>query len=209
MEKAKKTELTREKIFSAALVEFGTKGYREATLNNMCAVNNISKGLIYHNFKNKDDIYLLCVEYAIDAFISFMQKNYNEEEGLKGYLYLRNDFFSEKPLLGRIFFEALLQAPKHLSWDIKALKGELNEFVDSVYARAVSKLNLREGISREQAVEYCRMINEIFNGYYNTADFEDMSFSNVISNYEEGLSKMIDLMFYGIAREDSIIGVFE
>lgn len=209
MEKAKKTELTREKIFSAALVEFGTKGYREATLNNMCAVNHISKGLIYHNFKNKDDIYLLCVEYAIDAFIAYMQKNYDDEQGLKGYLYLRNEFFSQNTLLGRIFFEAVLQPPKHLDWDIKALKAELNEFTESVYERAINKVKLREGISKEQAVGYCRMINEIFNGYYNTADFEEITFASIISDYEEGLGKMLDLMFYGIAKENTLIGVFE
>lgn len=33
--------------------EFGSKGYRGASLNTICEAG-IPKGLLYHNFKNKD-----------------------------------------------------------------------------------------------------------------------------------------------------------
>ncbi|MCS4468495.1 hypothetical protein JTS96_08050 [Clostridium botulinum] len=32
-------------------MEFGTKDYGKASLNNICNDNNISKGLIYHYYK--------------------------------------------------------------------------------------------------------------------------------------------------------------
>ena len=50
MEKALKTKLTKEKIINAAIIEFGSSTYEEASLSAMCAAHNISKGLIYHNF---------------------------------------------------------------------------------------------------------------------------------------------------------------
>ena len=56
MKKEEKTRRTYEKIRNAAIVEFGTKSYENASLNTICSENNISKGLLYHNFKGKDDL---------------------------------------------------------------------------------------------------------------------------------------------------------
>ncbi|MBQ9624817.1 MAG: TetR/AcrR family transcriptional regulator [Clostridia bacterium] len=200
MEKAKKTELTQEKIFAAALKEFGTEGYKGSSLNNICKQNKISKGLIYHNFKNKDEIYLLCVEYSINYFIAYFKNKY-KHDGIKSYLSLRNEFFAKNPILGHIFFEAVLQPPKHLSWDIKLLTAPLSEYVTEVYMTAVKNMKLREGISTDDAMAYCKIINEVFNGYYNTEAFEGATLSKVISDYEEGMEKILDMLFYGIAEK--------
>lgn len=56
MKKAEKTELTKKKILHRAMQEFGSKGYRGASLNAICEAG-IPKGLLYHNFKNK----MLCI----------------------------------------------------------------------------------------------------------------------------------------------------
>ena len=43
MKKEEKTELTKERILTAAMEEFGEKGYAAAALNNICALNRKSK----------------------------------------------------------------------------------------------------------------------------------------------------------------------
>jgi TetR/AcrR family transcriptional regulator len=57
MKKEMKTELTKEKILSAAMKEFGAKGYEGASLNHICETG-IAKGLLYHNYENKDALFL-------------------------------------------------------------------------------------------------------------------------------------------------------
>ena len=57
MKKEEKTGLTKERILLAAMEEFGEKGYAAASLNNICAAG-IPKGLLYHNYENKDALYL-------------------------------------------------------------------------------------------------------------------------------------------------------
>lgn len=61
MKKEEKTRLTREKIIEAAVAEFGTKGYENANINSI-SDSGISKGLIYHNFAGKDELYLECLK---------------------------------------------------------------------------------------------------------------------------------------------------
>ena len=40
---------------SSAIKEFGRYSFAEASLNNICKEGNISKGIIYHYFKDKDE----------------------------------------------------------------------------------------------------------------------------------------------------------
>ena len=50
MRKEEKTRLRREKIITAALFEFATKGYQGFVINELCKVDGIAKGVLYHNF---------------------------------------------------------------------------------------------------------------------------------------------------------------
>ena len=65
MKKAEKTERTKERILQAAMEEFGRKGYAAATIGAICSEHGIAKGLLYHNFVGKDDLYLACVSRCI------------------------------------------------------------------------------------------------------------------------------------------------
>ena len=72
MKKEAKTEITKERIMTAAMREFGEKGYFAASLNNICGTG-IPKGLLYHNFKNKDALYLACVEKSFSALTAYLK----------------------------------------------------------------------------------------------------------------------------------------
>ena len=52
--------------------EFSAKGYTGASLNTACAENNISKGIIYHHFKDKNELYLLCVEKCFNSLTAHL-----------------------------------------------------------------------------------------------------------------------------------------
>ena len=63
MKQREKTELTVQRILSAAIAEFGVNGYAGGAVNNICKAG-INKGLIYHNFKGKDELYLTCLHIS-------------------------------------------------------------------------------------------------------------------------------------------------
>ena len=65
MKQEEKTRLTRKKITDAAITEFGTKGYEKANINSICA-SGIAKGLIYHNFADKEDLYIECLKLCFE-----------------------------------------------------------------------------------------------------------------------------------------------
>lgn len=73
MKRAEKTELTVSRILEAALEEFGANGYAGGTVNNICK-RGINKGLIYHNFKDKDELYLVCLDISCKSWSLLLRK---------------------------------------------------------------------------------------------------------------------------------------
>ncbi|MEF9941398.1 MAG: TetR/AcrR family transcriptional regulator, partial [Lachnospiraceae bacterium] len=66
MKREEKAQVSKERIMAAAMEEFGEKNYDLSSLNNICNDNAISKGLIYHYFGNKEELYLCCVQSCLD-----------------------------------------------------------------------------------------------------------------------------------------------
>ena len=52
--------------------------YDAVSLNAICGKYQIAKGLIYHNFKNKDELYLYCVKKSFEKLMSYMEEGKEE-----------------------------------------------------------------------------------------------------------------------------------
>jgi len=65
----------KEKLLEAALDEFGTHSYREASLNSIIKKAGVSKGSFYFNFKNKKSLYLYLFEVVGKIKIEFFNKH--------------------------------------------------------------------------------------------------------------------------------------
>lgn len=201
MKKEEKTELTKEKIITAAIEEFGTKGYTESSLNNICSNFKISKGLIYHNFKNKDEIYLACIRKCILEVTEYLS-NQNVEGDLHRYMELRFDFFSRHPLYARLFFEAVLQPPPKFVNEIKEMKKDLDELNKKIYKSALRNLTLRNGVTEKDALEYYELMQEMFNGHFSSSAYANTEFQMIICDHEQKLKKILNFILYGIAKEN-------
>lgn len=61
MKQQERQERSRREIFQAAMEEFGAHGYDKVSMENLCTRHGISKGMMYHYYSNKDELFLLCV----------------------------------------------------------------------------------------------------------------------------------------------------
>lgn len=198
MRKEDKTELTKERIINAALEEFGTKGYSAASLSNICAAG-ISKGLIYHNFKNKDEVYLSCIKRSFLSLTNYL-KSQNVGCDMQKYMKARLCFFTENEFETRLFFEALLQPPIHLAEEIKELKKEFDSFNREIYKKIIADISLREGVNEVDALEYFTVMQDMFNGYFSSPAYKGIPISDLIAKHETTLSNFLDFMLFGVAE---------
>lgn len=203
MRKEEKTKLTREKIIQAAIQEFGTKTYEVASLNTICMENQISKGLIYHNFKNKDELYLECVNICYCELIKHLQELTSDEvdvqKKLKEILKARQDFFNENPFYRQIFFNSILMPPNHLVKELKSLRSNYNDFLKTRYQEILMNMELRKDVTMEKALTHLIVLQEMYNSYFRDMYYENEDFNDLVETHENKISELLDIMLYGIA----------
>lgn len=181
--------------------EYGKKGYAGASLNNICAAG-IPKGLLYHNFKSKDDLYLACVEICFDGLTEHL-KNAEIGGNLQKYMSARFDWFKAHENETHIFFDAVLQPPEVLREQIRALRSGFDKLNSELYRKILSSVTLREGVLYEDALRYFAMQQAMFNGYFSSPAFRELPFDEIISIHEAWLPQMLDFTLYGIAERGS------
>ena len=201
MKKDLKTEITKEKILKAATEEFSLYGFDGATVNQICQKHGISKGLIYHNFENKEELYLRCVEEAVNEFVSYMSRR---EFGTDFKLYMkeRYAFFEAHPNYSKLIFAVVLTDDGEFSEKIKQIKRRFDEFNRNVYLEAITNIRLRKGISEKDALEYYSLLQDMLNGYLPKGRAEEDHFESVFLSHEKSLEKILDFVLYGIAEQE-------
>lgn len=201
MKKVLKTKITTEKILNAAMQEFGSFGYDGASINQICQKYNISKGLIYHNFKNKDDLYLRCLKKAVNEYIAHMGcKKY--ESNFQLFMSERNRFFVENPYYCHLIFEIILSNDDDFLNKVKPIKRRFDSFNRNIYSQAIDTLKLRKGVSKQEALEYYTVLQNMFNNYYSSNALQNTSYSSEIESHEMMLKKFLNFILFGIAEEE-------
>lgn len=201
MEKELKTKITKERILSIAIKEFGEKGYFAAKINNICN-GGISKGLLYHNYKDKDELYLACVEVTFNDITNYL-KEQEINNDFEKYTRSRLKFFDENKYKARIFFEALIQPPYELRREISVIKKIFDDFNESIIDNIFMSIELREGVSQVDAKEYFKLIQNMFNGYFSSPIYNDIDITDIILEHEDKLASMLNYILYGIAEKRS------
>ena len=106
MKQQERQKKSKEKILQAAITEFSASGYDKVTMENICTRHGISKGMMYHYYSGKDDLFLLCVQNMYQMMQQYLEENMAELEkkdalhALKEFWMLRESFFGEHPGIG-------------------------------------------------------------------------------------------------------------
>lgn len=200
MKKEEKTLLTKTKILNAAMEEFGKKGYEGGTINHICNTG-INKGLIYHNFVNRDTLYLTCVKYSCENFAHYISQN-GADDNVSSYMAARKEYFQNNEEEAHLFFEALLNPPSNLITDIHEILQPIFELNNRVYQTILSRLSFREGVTKEDAEKYFFLMQEMFNGYFSSPKFLNQSTDEIMNQHEMNIPKLLEYMLYGIAKKE-------
>ena len=119
MTQKERQERSRRAILQAALEEFGAAALDAVTMDSICANHGISKGMMYHYYANKDELFLACAADIFQALDGYLRREAGALaelpviEAIKGYFLLRGSFFQGRPLEKHVFENAVPHPPKH------------------------------------------------------------------------------------------------
>lgn len=203
MKQEERSELTRKKILDAAMNEFGANGYSGGTIGNICRTG-INKGLVYHYFTGKDDLYLACARISCHELVKRLEdvdavvEHGSLSDILEACMNARVKFCRECRRESRIVFECLLDPPKELRAEVREITEPLEQRNMAIFDSVVPRLKLRSGVTRERARNYFLLQMNVFNGYFSSPAMQDMSLDDRISAHEKNIPAIIDCMLYGI-----------
>lgn len=208
MKKELKTKLTQERIIDAALIEFSQKGYKAFGINELCKNHKISKGVLYHNFAGKTELYLACVRESFHKAVSMIRGESGEVPSLADYVERRHRFSKDFPHHSHIFFEAWLMTPAEIAEEVAKEKAVFEDLNRQVSEKLLAESTLKDHISQEQAMDYLTFIQQLFRSYYLTASGSAES-PSLASQYERDLNKVLHLMIYGILDDKEKGGIHD
>ena len=145
MTQKERQEHSRQEILRAALEEFGRRDYDAVNMEQICKNHGISKGMMYHYYSNKDELFLLCVERTFTDLKAHVERDMGELEGqtfldtIKNFFMIREYYFQLHPKERMIFEEVLLHPPKHLVAQIQELRGPIRELNRQLIRQLVKK----------------------------------------------------------------------
>ena len=199
MKREEKNQQTRRRILESALAEFAEQGYGASSVNTISNGEGLSKGIIYHYFPTKDDLYLACVEECFQMLTGHLQSHTNmegqtAEERLEQYFRVRLDFFEQNPQYQRIFCDAVIMPPAHLEASIQEKKAPFDRF-DSLN-RMLEPVSLRSDLSREDVVDTFRQYQDYINARYQMTGSEKID----IRDHEESCRRALRILLYGVVE---------
>ena len=204
MKREEKNQQTRSRIMEQALKEFAEQGYECSSVNRICDPQlNISKGIIYHYFGSKEELYLACVEETFEQLRQYILAHFPNgkefarlSDKLSRYFAVRTAFFRQQPLYRKIFCEAVMAPPKQLQRKIEALREPLKQTNLALLEEMLKGETLRVDFSPTELAGWIVRLASFF-------DAQTAVCSPDIGARERQDQQLLDILFYGIlARGD-------
>lgn len=199
MKREEKNLRTRQKIMDSAFGEFSEKSYGEASLNTICNTGNLSKGIVYHYFKDKDELYLACVKECFDALTNYLNSiviidNVPIELAMASYFDARSSFFGEHPLYLGVFCSAVMNPPAHLLTAIEKLTARFDAQTVSILTTLLETVRLRPDVTTAEVVEVFRQYQDFVNTRFQMKAFSE----STLKEHEERCRRSLQILLYGV-----------
>lgn len=204
MNREEKNQQTRRRILDSALAEFAKQGYGSSSVNTICSSQDISKGIIYHYFKTKDELYLSCIEECFHELTAYLRQtltweNKTAQEQLEQYFTSRVTFFQAHPLYQPIFCEAIISPPNHLKKEIQIRRQEFDDLTVDTLTQMLRHLPLCPDVTIEEVVETFREFQDFINAKYSFSRLSDENFQL----REKNCRKILNILLYGVIERRS------
>lgn len=203
----------KQRILKTCLQEFAQKGYEKASTNAMVEALGIAKGLLFHYFGSKKDLYLYLWEHTARTFNEELLAHMRLSEGK------REDFFDriksntvvklrtclEFPTEYQFLMQSVSGLPQEVEDDLSLVRERLYAlFMQASTETGIGDLspdNLRKGVSRDKAVRFITMVLDQltmdFVREYRGREIEMLARPKHIAK-AAGLDEALDMIRHGI-----------
>lgn len=153
---------TAAKIVECSIALFNEYGYDGTSVSDISKRTGMSRGILYHYFKNKDKLYLHCVKKCIDEFRLYISTNatnlHTGKEAALALLNLQQSFLREHPQYRVLCYNALALRPPHLATELTEIKKALKEDNTIAFQDAFKDVKFGKGVTLDDALHFLSLL---------------------------------------------------
>ena len=186
----------RQKLIYAIVDEFSKYPYKKASINSIVKKAGISKGLIYHYFEDKQDLYYSTIEHVIRELFTELDKQIDWDESdiferIKQFITVKAELSDQNPG----YYEFVLKTYENEDGSIdlnriKAISEEFGipivEYTQKVFTHNIDFSRFKDPLKVKESI---RIIQWTFEGI-NKSLFEDRDLSDRIFDKEHFLEEL-------------------
>ena len=116
--KVEQREATRKKLIDTAKKLFSQAGYASVSTENLVSSAGVTRGALYHHFRNKKDLFLAVFEEAQQEIASRIREAASKASEPWQELLMGSEAFLEACIDPRIQQIVTIDAPSILGWDL-------------------------------------------------------------------------------------------
>jgi TetR/AcrR family transcriptional regulator len=155
----------RQRILEAALVEFATRGYEAASTNAIAAAAGVAKGLVFHHFGSKEQLFAALFDVEVQRFIDgvFAALDTRSEdlfERLHQVSMRKIELAQQHPRTAEFLVVAITEAPPALRPTLALRQAELMRAAWPRLLEGLDASRLRPGLTLADAVETLGLMAE-------------------------------------------------
>ncbi len=196
----------KENILSACIEEFAEHGYERANTNRICASAGVSKGLIFHYFGSKQQLFMMALEKCVaDILHTFNNISIDEQDFISSILkYSANkcEYFSDNPQCYKFMLKAFYDAPQELQAEMSKKLTEVHNLSANIVIELIMRIPLKPDVNREQASSLIMaVINMLESKYIPILCNQGGFYAEQYRAIEKEYAGIMQLILYGIADE--------
>ena len=193
----------KNKLIEAALNEFSTHSYENASLNKIIKKAGISKGLFYYHFEDKKELYSSILKIAAGNQVEFINKNMKEQdltdkdifEDLKLQFQISGKFATANPKYYRFITMFLKENSNEINNDLKSTVEDSNDLLlEKLIKNATKNGDFNKRFSNEFITKImCYLLTNYFEIFNEEEDYE-------LENILENAKNFVDFLKYGLGK---------
>ncbi len=150
------------KIVKCSNLLFNEYGYAGTSISDISKKTEMSRGILYHYFKDKDSLYLHCAKKCIDQFREFIKENSSHsakgKEAALALLNLQQSFLKLNPQYRLLCYNTLALRPPHLSDELAQIKKGLKEDTTTAFEDAFKDVKFGKGVTLNDALHFLTLL---------------------------------------------------
>ncbi len=152
-------EEKKQRIIDVCIQEFAEHGYKKCSTNEIIKKAGISKGILFHYFKNKKNLYLYLTDYVMKDFSSIMRKHIEDIDSddifdvIRDITLIKIKVFSQAPAKYEFIANVFLSPTEEIEEEIKERYYQLYNDNFKILMGKFNTSKLKKDIDHNKAIE--------------------------------------------------------